>query len=85
MGIWYNNIEVTVVWVANWCNPINGSSSILKINNTGNLGLLSQKERVVWSPISSRVAVSPVLQLLDSGNLVLRDRNSEEKKFVANL
>ncbi|GLT56117.1 hypothetical protein SLA2020_291880 [Shorea laevis] len=74
LGIWYKNISVqNVVWVANRCNPINDSSGILMINNTGNLVLLSQNRSVVWASNSKREAQSPVVQLLDSGNLVLQD------------
>ncbi|GLU09077.1 hypothetical protein SLE2022_259530 [Rubroshorea leprosula] len=75
LGIWYKNISVqNIVWVANRCNPINDSSGILMINNTGNLVLLSQNRSVVWASNSKREAQNPVVQLLDSGNLVLQDR-----------
>ncbi|KAG6689470.1 hypothetical protein I3842_11G177000 [Carya illinoinensis] len=81
LGIWYRNIPVkTVVWVANRRNPIEDSSGVLMINSTGNLVLLSQNTSVVWLANSTKEASSPILQLLDSGNLVLRDReegNSE--------
>ncbi|KAL5547471.1 hypothetical protein UlMin_002702 [Ulmus minor] len=74
LGIWYNNIPVqTIVWVANRCSPINDSSGLLMINKTGNLVLLGQKNRTVWYTGSSKQARNPVVQLLDSGNLVLRD------------
>ncbi|GMN66133.1 hypothetical protein TIFTF001_035199 [Ficus carica] len=74
VGIWYKNIPVqTVVWVANRCSPINDSSGLLTINNTGNLVLLYQNRSVVWSTNSSKQAKKPIVQLLDSGNLVLRD------------
>ncbi|GMN74123.1 hypothetical protein TIFTF001_052316, partial [Ficus carica] len=83
VGIWYKNILVqTVVWVANPCNPINGSSGLLTINGTGNLVLLDHNKSVVWSTNSSKQAKKPIVQLLDSGNLVLRDEedvNSETK------
>ncbi|GMN73153.1 hypothetical protein TIFTF001_055320, partial [Ficus carica] len=81
VGIWYKNIPVkTVVWVANRCSPINDSSGLLTINSTGNLVLLYQNKSVVWSTNSSEQAMKPIVQLLDSGNLVLRDEedgNSE--------
>ncbi|PON49890.1 S-receptor-like serine/threonine-protein kinase [Parasponia andersonii] len=81
LGIWYKNIPVqTVVWVANRCNPINDSSGLLTINDTGNLVLLGQNKTVVWSTISLKQARKPLVQLLDNGNLVLRDeieKNSE--------
>ncbi|XP_024021181.1 G-type lectin S-receptor-like serine/threonine-protein kinase At4g27290 [Morus notabilis] len=81
VGIWYKNIPVqTVVWVANRCNSINDSSGLLTINGTGNLVLLYQNKSVVWSTSSSIQARKPIVELLDSGNLVLRDEedgNSE--------
>uniref|UniRef100_A0A2N9H1C2 non-specific serine/threonine protein kinase n=1 Tax=Fagus sylvatica TaxID=28930 RepID=A0A2N9H1C2_FAGSY len=74
LGIWYKNIPVkTIVWVANPLNPINDSSGLLMINSTGSLVLLSQNKSVVWSTGSQKQAKNPVLQLLDSGNLVLTD------------
>ncbi|GMN61958.1 hypothetical protein TIFTF001_031046 [Ficus carica] len=74
VGVWYKNIPVqTVVWVANRCNPINDSSGLLTINSTGNLVLLYQNKSVVWSTSSSKQAKKPIVQLLDSGNLALRD------------
>ncbi|GMN61964.1 hypothetical protein TIFTF001_031043 [Ficus carica] len=81
LGIWYKNIPViTVVWVANRCNPINDSSGVLMLNSTGNVMLLYQNTSVVWSTGLVGQAEKPILQLLDSGNLVLReekDANSE--------
>ncbi|GLT46504.1 hypothetical protein SLA2020_202510 [Shorea laevis] len=74
LGIWYKNIRIqTVVWVANRCDPINDTSGVLMINSTGNLVLLSQSRGVVWASNSKIEAQNPVVQLLDSGNLVLKD------------
>ncbi|KAH7544258.1 hypothetical protein JRO89_XS15G0136900 [Xanthoceras sorbifolium] len=74
-GIWYKNIpDKTVVWVANRINPINDSTGVLMINSTGSPVVVSQNKTVVWSANSTREAKrSVVLQLLNSGNLVLRD------------
>jgi hypothetical protein len=79
LGIWYKNIPVrTVVWVANRQYPIEDLSGMLMINSsTGNLVLLSQNNKkgsvVVWSANSTKKASNPIAQLLDNGNLVLRD------------
>ena len=76
LGIWYNNIPVqTVVWVANRCNPINDLSGLLSLNSSGNLVLSQQNKTMVWSSTMSLIkqAEKPILQLLDSGNLVIRD------------
>ncbi|KAK9209473.1 hypothetical protein WN944_001839 [Citrus x changshan-huyou] len=74
VGIWYKSIPVkTVVWVANRLKPINDSSGFLTINRTGNPVLTSPSMGIVWSASLSKDVSSPlVLQLLDSGNLILR-------------
>ncbi|XP_050240415.1 G-type lectin S-receptor-like serine/threonine-protein kinase At4g27290 isoform X3 [Quercus robur] len=79
LGIWYNNIPGrTVVWVANRLNPINDSSGMLRVNSSGSLVLLSQNRTVAWSANSTKQALNPIVQLLDSGNLVLREENEED-------
>ncbi|XP_062082927.1 G-type lectin S-receptor-like serine/threonine-protein kinase At4g27290 [Humulus lupulus] len=82
LGIWYKNISVqTVVWVANRCEPIiNDSSGTLTIDDSGNVVLFSgqkNKRVVVWSTRSLKQARKPLVQLLDNGNLVLRDEEDE--------
>ncbi|XP_047947453.1 G-type lectin S-receptor-like serine/threonine-protein kinase At4g27290 isoform X4 [Salvia hispanica] len=78
LGIWYKNIPVrTVVWVANRESPIKDSSGLLVINNTSSLVLSNGSNSVVWSTSSARVAQDPFLQLLDLGNLVVRDTKDE--------
>ncbi|XVF78678.1 hypothetical protein PTKIN_Ptkin14bG0154900 [Pterospermum kingtungense] len=78
VGIWYKNIPVrTVVWVANRRNPINDSSGVLLLNRKGNLILTSKRIGVVWSTNSMKIARDPMLQLLDSGNLVIRDGDDD--------
>ncbi|XP_022718013.1 G-type lectin S-receptor-like serine/threonine-protein kinase At4g27290 isoform X2 [Durio zibethinus] len=79
LGIWYKKItEKTVVWVANRCNPINDTYAMLLLNRKGNLILLSRSNGVVWSANSTKVARNPIVQLLDSGNLVVRDGSDDE-------
>ena len=86
LGIWYNNIPVrTVVWVANRLNPINDSSGMLMVNSSGSLVLLSQNRTVAWSANSTKKAWNPIVQLLDSGNLVLKEGRKPRKIFVAKL
>jgi len=82
LGIWYKNIPVkTYVWVANGANPINDSSGILTVNTTGNL-VLTQNGSLVWHTNNShKQAQNPVVEMLDSGNLVIRNEgetNPEE-------
>uniref|UniRef100_A0A2N9IZ71 non-specific serine/threonine protein kinase n=1 Tax=Fagus sylvatica TaxID=28930 RepID=A0A2N9IZ71_FAGSY len=79
LGIWFKNIPVkTVVWVANRLNPINDSSGVLMVNSSGSLVLLSQNSTtVVWSSNSTKQASNTIVQLLDSGNLVVRDEKEQ--------
>ncbi|PON81457.1 Mitogen-activated protein kinase kinase kinase [Trema orientale] len=81
LGIWYKNIPGrTVVWVANRCNPIRDSSGLLTVNDTGNLVLSEQNKSVIWSTKLSKQPKKPMVELLDSGNLVVTeedDTNSE--------
>lgn len=85
IGIWYKNIAVrTVVWVANRDNPIthnnnnnDSRTNKLVVNQEGNLVLFSQNETLVWSANATKKVPNPILQLLDSGNLVLTDANEE--------
>ncbi|XP_030517937.1 G-type lectin S-receptor-like serine/threonine-protein kinase At1g11330 [Rhodamnia argentea] len=74
LGIWYKNVPFrTVAWVANRSNPINDPSVTLMINSTGNIVLLSCNGSIVWCANTTEQALNTVLQLLDNGNLVLRD------------
>ncbi|CAA3009728.1 G-type lectin S-receptor-like serine threonine-kinase At4g27290 [Olea europaea subsp. europaea] len=74
LGIWYKNIPVrTVVWVAKRQNPIKDSSGTLMINSTGSLVLSRRNNSAVLYTKPSKGAQDPILQLLDSGNLVLRE------------
>ncbi|KAM4102974.1 hypothetical protein ACJW30_06G043800 [Castanea mollissima] len=78
LGIWYNNIPIpTAVWVANRRNPITDSSGVLMVNSSGRLVLLKQNSTVAWSVNSTKEAGNSIVQLLDSGNLVLREENEE--------
>ncbi|PNY17194.1 G-type lectin S-receptor-like serine/threonine-protein kinase, partial [Trifolium pratense] len=79
VGIWYKNIQVkTVVWVANRDNPIKDKSSKLIINKQGNLVLLNNSDSLLWSTNATKKTSSPIVQLLNNGNLVLRDEKDNE-------
>ncbi|GMJ05175.1 hypothetical protein like AT4G27290 [Hibiscus trionum] len=76
LGIWYHNHpNQTVVWVANRMNPINDSTGVLKIESSGRVVLQVQNTTAVWSTNTTASVENPVLQLLDSGNLLVRDGN----------
>ncbi|XP_027353707.1 G-type lectin S-receptor-like serine/threonine-protein kinase At4g27290 isoform X1 [Abrus precatorius] len=80
LGIWYKSIPIrNVVWVANRENPINDFSGKLKVNSTGNLAL-SQNGSVVWYTTSQKQAQNPVVELLDNGNLVIRNEGGPNQE-----
>ncbi|XWS09904.1 hypothetical protein CRYUN_Cryun39dG0029700 [Craigia yunnanensis] len=84
LGIWYKKIPVkTAVWVANREVPLNDSSGILKLTNHGILVLLNHNGSTIWSSNSSRPARNPVAQLLNSGNLIVKEENdSNPENFL---
>uniref|UniRef100_A0A6N2LN26 non-specific serine/threonine protein kinase n=1 Tax=Salix viminalis TaxID=40686 RepID=A0A6N2LN26_SALVM len=80
VGIWYKSIPRTYVWVANRDNPLTNSSGTFKISNQS-IVLYDREENLTWS--SNRTSArNPVMQLLDSGNLVLRDQDSDSSQFL---
>ncbi|XP_062169643.1 G-type lectin S-receptor-like serine/threonine-protein kinase At4g27290 isoform X2 [Alnus glutinosa] len=79
VGIWYVMSSETVVWVANRDAPLNDHSSILKVTGDGVLVLLNSTNGIVWSSNTSRTPENPVAQLLDTGNLVVKDRNDDNE------
>ncbi|KAI3962707.1 hypothetical protein MKW92_012921 [Papaver armeniacum] len=76
LGIWYKNITPTVVvWVANRNHPLTDSAGGFTIANDGNIVILNGS-KIIWSSNLTRSTVNPVVQLLESGNLVLLDDSS---------
>ncbi|MED6139986.1 hypothetical protein PIB30_088890 [Stylosanthes scabra] len=83
LGIWYKNISFkTAVWVANRSNPIKDNTTNLRINNEGILQLVNKNGTIFWSSNSTTTdnLLNPVAQLLDSGNLVIRDENDQDSE-----
>ncbi|KAK2984748.1 hypothetical protein RJ640_004573, partial [Escallonia rubra] len=77
LGIWYKKFPKIVVWIANREVPLRGSNGVLSISTDGNLVLLNcMTNRVVWSSNSSATVQSSIAQILDSGNLVLRENSN---------
>ncbi|CAN0855536.1 G-type lectin S-receptor-like serine/threonine-protein kinase At4g27290 [Linum grandiflorum] len=84
LGIWYRNIAVRrIVWVANRESPATdkGSSLIIDFANNNSLVLVNNNT-ILWSSSNSTkdalIPTNPVVELLDTGNLVLRDQNDEK-------
>ena len=77
LGIWYNNISAfTVVWVANRQKPLNDSSGVLTISKEGNLVVLNGQKEILWSSNVNNSVANSSAQLLDLGNLVLKDNTT---------
>ncbi|KAA8519917.1 hypothetical protein F0562_014173 [Nyssa sinensis] len=80
LGTWYNNVPVmTVVWVANRDKPLNDSIGTVAISQDGNLVLLDRQKEIIWSSNASNSMVNSSAQLLDTGDLVLRDDSNQRK------
>ncbi|XP_034678688.1 G-type lectin S-receptor-like serine/threonine-protein kinase At4g27290 isoform X2 [Vitis riparia] len=84
VGIWYKKVPTrTVVWVANREFPLTDSSGVLKVTDQGTLVILNGTNGIIWSSNSSQPAINPNAQLLESGNLVVKNGNdSDPEKFL---
>ncbi|XP_073039708.1 G-type lectin S-receptor-like serine/threonine-protein kinase At4g27290 [Primulina eburnea] len=79
VGIWYYGIQVkTIVWVANRESPLTNQEGVLKVTKPGVLVLANDTGGTVWSSNRSKSAQTPVAQLLDSGNLVVKDADADD-------
>ncbi|XP_042435918.1 G-type lectin S-receptor-like serine/threonine-protein kinase At4g27290 isoform X1 [Zingiber officinale] len=73
VGMWFGNVsQQTVVWVANRNRPITDGSGLLLLTANGTLVVSNNSSVVLWSSSSPGLS-SPMAQLLDSGNLVVRE------------
>ncbi|KAF9672893.1 hypothetical protein SADUNF_Sadunf11G0091800 [Salix dunnii] len=69
--------DETVLWVANRETPFSDRFGVLNITREGILILYSRSSSIVWLSNSSRTAENPVAELLESGNLVVREENDK--------
>ncbi|KAL4629236.1 hypothetical protein ACB092_05G294200, partial [Castanea dentata] len=77
LGIWYTNISAfTFVWVANRQKPLNDSSGVLTISEDGNLVVLNGQKEILWSSNVNNSFANSSAQLLDLGNLVLKENTT---------
>lgn len=85
-GIWFKKVtKFTLVWIANRDSPLlfNDTSGFLHMSPQGLLILQNattnnNNNNLIWSSnssSSSSLSNNPIAQLLDSGNLVIRDSN----------
>ncbi|CAN1239380.1 G-type lectin S-receptor-like serine/threonine-protein kinase At4g27290, partial [Linum grandiflorum] len=57
--------------------PVTERVGVFNITSQGNLTLVDATQTLVWSSNSSRFLQSPIVKLLDSGNLVVKDGNDK--------
>lgn len=76
LGVHYHNLPLTVVWVANKNHPITDASGQLTVTENGALVIKNGSDGIVWDTNGTEAGNSPILQLLDSGNLVVRENES---------
>ncbi|KAL3523368.1 hypothetical protein ACH5RR_016202, partial [Cinchona calisaya] len=76
LGIIMNIPVLTVIWVANRDNPLKDSTGMLTISQDGNLVLLNGQKDILWSSNVSISVANASAQLLDTGNLVLKDNSN---------
>ncbi|KAL8121530.1 hypothetical protein AgCh_018312 [Apium graveolens] len=78
LGIWYKKISNgTVVWVANRDTPIKNNMGVMRVDGKGIT--VQTVDGIVWSSNVSKTIKNPVAQLLETGNLVIRDDDHEIK------
>ncbi|KAK4368485.1 hypothetical protein RND71_012277 [Anisodus tanguticus] len=78
VGIWYYNLSpITVVWAANWNNPIRRSGinneDISVVVEGGNLKVWNSNSMYTYFSTQLGSSANRTVELLDSGNLVLFD------------
>ncbi|EHA8591306.1 Receptor-like serine/threonine-protein kinase SD1-8 [Cocos nucifera] len=76
VGIWYKVSPPTIVWVVNRQRPISERNGSLSITGNGTLIITDWNSKTIWSSSSSGL-VSPVAQLLDDGNFIVKEANDD--------
>ncbi|KAL5213966.1 hypothetical protein ABZP36_003118 [Zizania latifolia] len=75
LGIWFSASPDAVCWVANRDSPLNDTTGVLVIDGTGGLLLLDGSGEAAWSSNRTGLFSSAAAQLLEYGNLVVRDQS----------
>ncbi|KAF2936044.1 hypothetical protein DAI22_04g275100 [Oryza sativa Japonica Group] len=76
LAIWFSE-SADAVWVANRDSPLNDTAGVVVIDGTGGLVLLDGAAgQAAWSSNTTGSSPSVAVQLLESGNLVVRDQGS---------
>ncbi|KAI3731051.1 hypothetical protein L1987_62234 [Smallanthus sonchifolius] len=86
LGIWFKNTSPPITaWVANRKTPLIDHSGVVRLDNQGNLALVNGSGKVIWSSNSSEsgTSINLVAQLLDTGNLVIKNGNeTNNENFI---
>ncbi|KAL8475742.1 hypothetical protein ACS0TY_028414 [Phlomoides rotata] len=85
LGIWSKINPHAVIWVANRKKPISeshGDGVTFSISENGSLVISSTNGILLWSANPSVAASNPILQLLDTGNLVLVNETMEQGSYI---
>ncbi|CAL5415554.1 unnamed protein product [Camellia sinensis] len=78
----FSDLIKTVVWVANREIPLINSSGVLTVINPGILALINGTGTVIWSVNVTESTQNPIAQLMDTGNLVVKDANDKSENFL---
>ncbi|CAN6241028.1 unnamed protein product [Urochloa humidicola] len=77
LGIWFTASPDAVCWVANRDSPLNNNTGVLVVSTGGSLRLLDGSGQTAWSSSNTTDSSAPsVAELLESGNLVVREQSS---------
>ncbi|KAJ9553820.1 hypothetical protein OSB04_017865 [Centaurea solstitialis] len=81
LGVWFRNTtNHIVIWVANRETPITDTSGMVTLDSHGILSLVDGGSKLIWrssnSSSNTSIVNKPVVQLLDTGNLVIKDGNA---------
>ncbi|CAL5014683.1 unnamed protein product [Urochloa decumbens] len=76
LGIWFTASPDVICWVANREAPLNNTSGVLMVSAGGSLQLIDGSGQAAWSSNTTGYSVAAVAQLLDTGNLVVREQSS---------
>ncbi|XP_063941863.1 G-type lectin S-receptor-like serine/threonine-protein kinase At4g27290 [Daucus carota subsp. sativus] len=83
LGIWYKKISIrTIIWVANRDAPLRDTSGIMRFDENGVLVLVDSTNSIKWSTNLLKSVASPVAELLDNGNFVVRNENDTRLKNI---
>ncbi|KAI7753577.1 hypothetical protein M8C21_021411, partial [Ambrosia artemisiifolia] len=86
LGIWFKNTSPrTIAWVANRETPLTDKLGVVKLDNQGNLTLVSGSGKLIWSSNSSSSGTNSNLEarLFDTGNLkVINNGNKTNNEIV---